>query len=182
MGAGAGGVLVVVDVQRGFLNPYTAHIPERIARLVDARHYDPVLFTRFVNVAGSPYHRLLDWHDCAEPPETDIAPELERFAVPDRTFTKPGFTGLPDELTALLRQIDPERATIVGIDTDMCVLKVAMDVFDLGIAPVVLIDCCASTAGLQAHLAGLAVLSRNIGALQLHDAGLNNGTLAAPTR
>jgi hypothetical protein len=43
-----------------------------------------------------------------------------------------------------------------------------------------LTDCCASTAGLQAHLAGLAVLSRNIGAQRLRDAGLGEGTLAAP--
>lgn len=45
----------------------------------------------------------------------------------------------------------------------MCVLKIAMDFFDIGIEPIVLTDCCASTAGLQAHLAGLAVLSRNLG-------------------
>lgn len=176
------GLLIVVDVQRGFLDDYTSHIPERIARLIDTKRYQPVLFTRFVNVPESPYHRLLDWHDCAERPETDLAPELERFAASDRVFTKQGFTGLSDELREKLRRLDPDRATIVGIDTDMCVLKIAMDVFDLGIEPVVLIDCCASTGGLQAHLAGLAVLSRNIGAQQLHDAGLNNGRLAAPIR
>jgi nicotinamidase-related amidase len=182
METGSDGVLLVVDVQRGFLNKYTAHIPERIGCLIDASHYEQVLFTRFVNVPESPYHRLLDWHECAEPPETDIAPELSRFSDPNRIFTKLGYTGLSDELRQTLRRIDPKRATVVGIDTDMCVLKIAMDVFDLGIEPVVLIDCCASTAGLQAHLAGLAVLSRNIGAQQLHDAGLNNGTLAAPRR
>ena len=176
------GVLIVVDVQRGFLNDFTAHVPARIGRLIDAAAYGPILFTRFVNIPESPYHRLLDWHDCAEPPQTDLAPELERYADPERTFTKPGYTGLSDDLKQALRRLDPRRATIVGIDTDMCVLKIAMDVFDLGIEPVVLIDCCASTAGLQAHLAGLAVLSRNIGALQLHDAGLNGGRLAAPER
>ena len=69
---------------------------------------------------------------------------------------------------------------IAGIDTDMCVLKIAMDVFDIGIEPIVITDCCASTAGLQAHLAGLAVLSRNIGANRLRDAGLSEGMLAAP--
>jgi len=37
-----------------------------------------------------------------------------------------------------------ERVFIHGIDTDMCVLKIAMDLFDLGIEPVVLTDCCAS--------------------------------------
>jgi len=62
----------------------------------------------------------------------------------------------------------------------MCVLKIAMDLFDIGIEPMVFTDCCASTAGLQAHLAGLAVLSRNIGAMRLRDAGLSDGFLAAP--
>jgi hypothetical protein len=45
---------------------------------------------------------------------------------------------------------------------------------------VVMADCCASTAGLQAHLAGLAVLARNIGAQQLREAGLSDGQIAAP--
>jgi len=174
------GTLIVVDVQRGFINDFTAHIPARVARLVAAAAYDPVYFTRFVNPPGSSYQRFLAWDDLAGPPETDLVPELASLATPATTFTKPGFTGLPDDLVARLRADGPERVTLVGIDTDMCVLKVAMDVFDLGFEPIVLIDCCASTAGLLAHLAGLAVLSRNIGPYQLHDAGLNGGRLAAP--
>jgi hypothetical protein len=55
-----------------------------------------------------------------------------------------------------------------------------MDIFDLGIEPIVLVDCCASTAGLQAHLAGLAILSRNIGPHQLRLTQLHEGYLAAP--
>ncbi len=172
--------LLVVDVQIGFVNPFTAHVPGRIRRLIERGGHDPVLFTRFVNVADGPYRRFLDWHACAEPPETDLAPEVAPLAAPDRVFTKPGFTGIPDELGARLRDLAPESVTVVGIDTDMCVLKVAMDVFDLGLKPVVLVDCCASTAGLQAHLAGLAVLARNIGADQLQDAGLATGYLGAP--
>ncbi len=65
---------------------------------------------------------------------------------------------------------------------DFCVLKVAMDIFDLNIEPIVLVDCCASTSGLQSHLAGLAVLARNIGADQLRDAGLSEGRLGTPNR
>ncbi len=87
---------------------------------------------------------------------------------------------MPDELASYLREQHIERVFVVGIDTDMCVLKLAMDFFDMGIEPIVLTDCCASTAGLQAHLAGLAVLSRNIGANRLREAGLSDGTLAAP--
>jgi nicotinamidase-related amidase len=88
---------------------------------------------------------------------------------------------MPDELAAYLREQRVERLFLVGIDTDMCVLKIAMDVFDIGIEPLILTDCCASTAGLQAHLAGLAVLSRNIGANRLREAGLSEGFLAAPS-
>lgn len=172
--------LLVVDVQNGFINDFTRHIPGRIVHLLERGDHAPPLFTRFVNPPGSPYRRFLDWHACAEAPETDLAPEVAPFARPDRVFTKPGYTGIPDELASYLNERRIERVAIVGIDTDMCVLKVAMDVFDLGIEPIVLTDCCASTAGLPSHLAGLAVLARNIGPYQLRDAGLGDGRLAAP--
>lgn len=87
---------------------------------------------------------------------------------------------MPDDLVSYLHKQRIEQVFVVGIDTDMCVLKIAMDLFDIGIEPIVFTDCCASTAGLQAHLAGLAVLSRNIGAMRLRDAGLSEGFLAAP--
>jgi nicotinamidase-related amidase len=173
-------ILLVVDVQRCFLNAYTSHIPVRVRRLIEHGGYDHVWLTQFINVEDGPYRELLDWHGASESPDTDFAPELAPWTTPDSVFTKPGFTGLPEELAHRLVEAAPERVLVVGIDTDMCVLKVAMDVFDLGLRPVVLADCCASTAGLQAHLAGLAVLARNIGANQLRDAGLNEGYLGSP--
>jgi nicotinamidase-related amidase len=172
--------LLVVDVQIGFLNSYTRHIPERIVRLIQRGDHAPVLFTRFLNSAGSPYRAFLDWQEMAGDSEIRIAPELVALAQPDLVFDKHGYAGIPDELATHVRDQRFDQVAVAGIDTDMCVLKVAMDLFDLGIRPVVLTDCCASTAGLQAHLAGLAVLARNIGADQLHDAGLNEGMLGAP--
>jgi nicotinamidase-related amidase len=172
--------LLVVDVQVGFVNDYTRHIPSRIRALIERGAYDPLLFTRFVNAPDGPYQRFLRWTACATAPETDLAPEIEHFAQPERTFTKPGYAGISDELRSYLLEHRIDRVALVGIDTDMRVLKIAMDVFDLGIEPRVLVDCCASTAGLQSHLAGLAVLARNIGADQLRDAGLSGGRLAAP--
>jgi nicotinamidase-related amidase len=173
-------MLLIVDVQNGFVNSYTEAIPGRIRTLVERGRFDPVLFTCFVNTPESPYRRILDWHECAEAPDTDIAPELADLVRPGCAYTKPGFTGIPDDLAKRLRDEAPEEVVVVGIDTDMCVLKVAMDVFDLGITPVVLVDCCASTGGLQAHLAGLATLARNIGANQLRTTGLDEGYLGRP--
>src|SRR5262245_37122222 len=171
-----GGPLLVVDVQRGFINEFTHHIPGRIQQLIERGAHDPVLFTRFVNAPEGPYRSFLDWHACQGPPDTDLAPELTRWGGRDAVFSKPGLCGLPQELATHLLERRVERVFVAGIDTDMCVLKIAMDLFDQNIEPIVLTDCCASTAGLQAHLAGLAVLSRNIGAERLQEAGLSGGS------
>jgi len=172
--------LLIVDLQRGFINEFTRHIPARIARLLESGEFEPLLFTVFVNSADSPYRRLLDWHACEGPPDTDLVPELAAFALSENVFEKGGLTGVPQALAERLERDRIEEISVVGIDTDMCVLKVAMDLFDAGIEPIVLLDCCASTAGLQAHLAGLAILSRNIGPHQLRLTTLHDGYLAAP--
>ncbi|MBD1912949.1 MULTISPECIES: isochorismatase family cysteine hydrolase [unclassified Leptolyngbya] len=172
--------LLVVDVQTGFINDFTHHIPKRVARLIEQKLYSPVLFTRFINAADGPYTRLLQWNGCHDAPETDLSEDLAPYIQSEFVFSKPGLCGMPSELVDYLCENQVQQIAVVGIDTDMCVLKIAMDLFDQGIEPIVLTDCCASTAGLQAHLAGLAVLSRNIGAQRLRDAGLGEGTLAAP--
>ncbi|MBD1846574.1 cysteine hydrolase [Cyanobacteria bacterium FACHB-63] len=173
-------ILLIVDAQVGFINDFTHHIPQRLVRLIQTQHFDAVIFTRFINDAEGPYSRLLQWHGCDHEPDIQLVSELQPFAQPDLVFSKIGICGLPDELINYLRQRSITQISVAGIDTDMCVLKIAMDLFDLGIEPIILTDCCASTAGLQAHLAGLAVLSRNIGAQRLKEAGVGDGTLAAP--
>jgi nicotinamidase-related amidase len=172
--------ILVVDVQQGFVNDFTRAIPERVARLLTRDSYDWIAFTRFVNVPDGPYPSFLDWHACAGPPETDLAPALAPWVERGQVFDKCGFTGIPADLAKAVARLGLEEMTVVGLDTDMCVLKCAMDLFDRSVKPIVLADCCASTAGLQAHQAGLAVLARNIGALQLREAGLADGYLGAP--
>jgi nicotinamidase-related amidase len=172
--------LLVVDVQHGFINQYTRHIPGRIRRLIDTGAYGPVLYTRFVNTDGSPYQTLLDWHACAGPPETELVDELASIAEDRNIFHKHGLAGMPDTLAGRIRDDHLQQLWVVGLDTDMCVLKIAMDLFDMGVEPVVLVDCCASTAGLQAHLAGLSILSRNIGPHQLRLTTLHETYLTAP--
>lgn len=172
--------LLVVDVQRCFINDYTRHIPGRIRRLLEGGDFGPVLWTRFVNTEGSPYQSLLQWHACMEGPETQLVPEVAPLARHGDVYVKEGLTGVPDALAERLHRDAIRQISLVGIDTDMCVLKVAMDVFDLGIEPIILVDCCASTGGLQSHLAGLSILSRNIGPHQLRLTRLHETYLAAP--
>src|SRR5919199_6826989 len=111
------GSLLVVDVQQGFINDYTRHIPARVTRLIETGRFDELLFTAFVNTPDSPYHRLLDWHECAAPPETQLTPEMASFAARGRVFEKQGMAGLPAELEEYLCQRQPKQVYVVGIDT-----------------------------------------------------------------
>ncbi|OKH33496.1 hypothetical protein NIES2119_23265 [[Phormidium ambiguum] IAM M-71] len=43
--------LLIVDLQCGFINQFTHHIPKRISRLIGKDEYAPLLFTRFLNSA-----------------------------------------------------------------------------------------------------------------------------------
>lgn len=52
-------LLIVVDVQRCFINQFTQHIPGRVRRLIETRDYSPIIYTLFQNVSESPYRSLV---------------------------------------------------------------------------------------------------------------------------
>ncbi len=61
----------------------------------------------------------------------------------------------------------PEEVTLVGVDTDACVLTTAIDLFEMGIRPIILEDCVGSSGGDECHEAGMLLLKRSIGKEQI---------------
>jgi nicotinamidase-related amidase len=155
--------LIVVDVQKGFVNAATAAIPAKVEAL--QRRFDLVAATRFVNPPGSAFRRLMDW--------TRFAPgsaEAELAWTPRADapiFEKSDYSALDGRLRAWLGDRGVATVHLAGIATDNCVLKTAVDLFEAGWRPVVLEDCCASHGGPDCHAAGLLLLRRFIGAGQL---------------
>lgn len=66
-----------------------------------------------------------------------------------------------------LMKNDVKEVYIAGIDTDCCVLKTAIDIFERNIRPIVLIDYCASNGGDESHRSAIRVLERTIGKKQI---------------
>ena len=66
-------VLVVVDMQNGFLGAKSEHVIPRVVDLVKTckRREIPIVFTRFHNRANSPYETLIGWRRLRESPEID---------------------------------------------------------------------------------------------------------------
>ena len=157
------GCLFVVDVQRGFINEWTEHIPARAGAL-QAR-FRHVVATRFVNPEGSMYRRLIHWERFGpESPDTDFAfaPRADALIV-----EKARYSCLTPEIETFLAANGIDTVHLCGIATDNCVLKTATDLFEREIRPVVWADYCASHGGPDCHQAGLLLLRRLIGADQV---------------
>lgn len=155
--------LLIVDVQVGFVNDATRQVVPKVEEL--QKKYTHVYATRFINVEGSPYRRLLDWHRFYESSaDVPLAFEpIDSVTVMDKhiyTCVTPAF--LDD-----LRKKGIEEVAICGIDTDACVSACAIDLFENGFKPLLLSEACASHAGAEYHEAALRILARLIGKNQI---------------
>ncbi len=155
--------LLIIDVQNGFINDATRHIPDRVQALGQA--YDRVMVTRFSNPEGSNYRRLMGWTRL-KPGTDDTA--LAFTPPKDATFIdKTRYSCVSAEFLASLAADGIVSVHLCGIATDNCVLKCAADLFEAGLKPVVLADYCASHGGIEVHRCGLTVLKRLIGEAQV---------------
>ena len=160
-------VHVVIDMQNGFLNEHSNHIVKNVAGLINRLQglSVPVVFSRFLNFAGSPYETLIDWDRVQGEPETDIVAELAPLV--EELIDKNFYTALTSDFVELIREHDWKTIILSGIATESCVLKTAVDAFELGLRPIVISDACASDVGPDSHSAGLIVLESLIGKKQI---------------
>ena len=155
--------LLIVDVQAGFINDATRHILPKVDAL--QRRYEHVYATRFINAEGSPYRRLLGWHRFyADSADVPLAFQPVENAV---VIDKHVYTCVTPEFLADLRAKRIEEVAVCGIDTDACVSKCAVDLFENGMRPILISDACASHAGAEYHDCALRILRRLIGRTQI---------------
>jgi nicotinamidase-related amidase len=154
-------LLLVIDVQKGFITDQTSHIPKLIQNLIVERNFEKVVFTQFVNTEGSFYESEIGWRGMYNAPDIDIVPELLPFVR--NIFVKHGYTSFTKDLIVYLKQNSIRLIYMVGLETDACVLKSAIDALELGYRPIVLGNYCATTAGDIFHTFALDLLRKNVG-------------------
>lgn len=157
--------LVVVDVQNGFVTDVSRPVVPVIAELVErwTAAGRPVVFTRYLNYPGSLFERLMDWRKLSGAPETDIVPELAAAAERAVVVDKKGYTLFNEQGRELVDRGGWTDLVFCGIDTEICVLKSAVDAFEAGITPWVLTDASASHSSQASHDAGIFIGRRFIG-------------------
>lgn len=153
--------LIVIDVQNGFVNEHSRHVVARIAGLIQEKRFDHAVFTQFINTDNSPYQRIMNWHRMRKSPETDIVEDLIPYAK--SSFTKTTYSIFTREMSEFLGERKVDELYFCGIDTDICVLKSAVDAFEKGYNPHILAYYCASHYGPEYHEMGLKLARRFIG-------------------
>ena len=155
--------LIIVDLQRGFMNGQTAHIRAPIERF--QHEFARVVATRYYRRPDSMMVKLLDI-DGFERDSRDA-----QFAFTPRSdalvVDKSDYSCVTPELADQLRAWSVEETYVCGVDTDQCVLMVAGDLLQNDILPVVCENLTASAAGREYHEAGLFLLRRLIGREQV---------------
>lgn len=172
-------VLIVVDVQNGFVNTHSAGILAPLQSFLASwvERQLPVILTRFINIPGSQWETLIHWTRLRESPEIDLHPNIAGIVngqanvhIVDKTT----YSSLTENVVSLLEELRPDRLLLCGIASDGCVLKTAVDAFERNMLPVVLKDLTASHAGQEVHEAGLLLITRFIG----HDQVVESSTIA----
>lgn len=151
--------ILIVDVQCGFINDATSHIPELVESIQS--QYEKTYVTRFFNKKNSFFRTLIKWNRFDKNSDDyHLAFKLLPRAV---VINKDTYSCVNSAFVKELNKNHIEEIDVCGIDTDICVTKCAVDLFEAGIVPRVLGQYCASHAGFDAHKQALNTLERFIG-------------------
>ena len=131
-------LLLVIDVQNDFINDHTKNTLIKIKELVNSNNYDLVAFTRFINDEDSIWYKKLNYKGCMTKEQQKIVIDTEN----NKIFDKKIYTAVNDELKDYIRENDISEIYLCGFDTDACVQKTAIDLFEQNYEVYVLKDYC----------------------------------------
>ncbi len=152
-------LLLIIDLQKNFINEETKYCLKKIKKLLDCKKYDYIAFTKFINDEDSNFYKILNWRGCITEEDRQIMIDTKNYKV----FEKRTYTALNDELKNYIKDNNITNIYLCGIDTDACVLKTALDLFDNNYNVKVIEDCCASHTGYKMHESAIDILKKNIG-------------------
>jgi periplasmic divalent cation tolerance protein len=151
---------VIVDMQRAFAGPAVDGLAAQIAAAV-RREPGPVWALVQVNPEDGPLRTLRSWAGCSNPQDAKV---LDPVAQLNPTVvTKTGYGSRVELPLSTLAEF--EKVFVAGVDTDACVLAMALGLFDAGVPVVVRADLCLSTgrSGVRLHETSLDILRRQLG-------------------
>lgn len=161
-------LLLVIDVQNGFINEHSKWLPAKLAAYIRATVYADVFATAYINDEETPCYKRLGWKGCMTQDEQDICPELEGLYT--KVFTKRTYNAMTMSLFAAIESGNYDEIHIVGISSTCCVLATAYEMFDRGLNIYVIPSLCSITGSLPNYQqAADFILRENLPCLDIPD-------------
>lgn len=144
---------IVVDVLNGFTREGNLASPRcvaaipRIKRAIDerVRAGDQLIFLADTHDPDDLEFRIFPVHCVRGTHEAEVVDELQPYLKGAQLVRKRRYSGFFDtNLEALLRELRPEQVTVVGLDTDICVLHTVADLRNRDYAVIVPADAVAT--------------------------------------
>lgn len=149
--------LIIIDMQKGFINENTKHLIPKIVNFVKEKDFDLVIGTRYINTCYTACHIYEGWNDCWEGSESaELVPEIESLC--DVVVDKHEFSCWGSLLKSVLKKYGIEKLVFCGVNTGCCVLASVFDAYDELWDVTVVESLCGSTSGSSSHEAGIQIL------------------------
>ena len=152
-------LLLIIDLQKGFINDNTKNIPNAIEELLNKNIFNYVIFTKYINDEDSIFYKKLNYKGCMSSEDRNIVIDTKNYKI----MEKRGYTALNDELKDYIKENNIEKICVCGLDTDACVLKTAIDLFENEYNVKVIKDLCMSHSGIEMNDSAINILSKMIG-------------------
>ncbi len=163
-------ILLVIDVQKYFINDLTNDLPEKIKKYIEQNksEFSKIIFTQFINNEKNNFVKLMEWHEFSKSPQIDICDELKQFAGKENVYIKNSYSAFRNkDFAEYLKNNKIQEIWIVGINTENCVFATAIEAFDLEYRPVVLSELCRSSANAKWHKTAIEIMKEMIGEKQV---------------
>lgn len=152
-------LLLVIDAQNDFVNDLTRVTLKKIEELVKSKQFTTVAFTKFINSNDNRFYKDINYKGCLTEDGVSIAIDTKDYKI----FNKNAYTALTDEFRSYLKNENISQIYLCGFDTNACVLKTALDLFEGGYDFYVLKDYCMSSFSKEVHDDALTILNLLIG-------------------
>lgn len=152
--------IIVVDMQRGFINKNNEHLINKINTYLNSNKFDNIFYTKFYNNENSPFVNILKWYDMSNTYEQKFVV----YFMPNANIFSKNTYGLNSDNIKTLTKLNINEIEVCGTDTYACVLTIAYQLFDSNIKPIILSDLCVSSSNdKNIHNNALQIMERSFG-------------------
>ena len=132
-------VLLVVDMQKGFINTYNnVGLVSKINNLIENGKYDKLIFTKFKNdtLKNAFYQEKIGWNGLKTHEEQELVVNVPKGSI---VLEKYGY-GLERKDLEYINSLSAKEMDIFGVKAEACVYAIALQLWDTGIYPNILIN------------------------------------------